>query len=150
MHDPLQAVLDFALGESKQAEALFCALVSMVGDPDVQALFAQRTAAERGRTEMLSRMTPQELAPAAADIPDLAELLIFARLAPTPTLDSAVRAAIERKTVTAALYDRIALLRGEACSFFLAMAAEDRRTVQTLERLDARSAPEAPRQKERG
>ena len=133
MRNPLQVALDFAVARSKEAEALFKEWAPRVDDPEIQALFAELAAAERGRTEMLSRMIPEELAARAGEAPELADLLVDLKAAPRPTLEKAIGVAIRRKGVTAPLYDRIAGLEGEACSFFRAMADEDRRAVRTLE-----------------
>ena len=133
MRNPLEVALDFAVARSREAEALFKEWAPRVDDPEIQAMFAELTAAERGRTEMLSRMTPEELTACSGEVAELVELLIHIKAAPRPTLEKAISVAIRRKGVTAALYDRIAGLKGEACSFFHAMADEDRRAVRALE-----------------
>ncbi len=136
----LQAALDFSVARSREAEALFKKWAPRVEDPEIQALFAELAAAERGRTEMLSRMNPDELAPRAGEVPDLADLLVDVRTAPRSTLEKTIFAAIRRKEITASLYERIARLEGEACSFFRAMAEEDRRSARALEACVARLA----------
>ena len=133
MRNPLQKALAFAVARSQEAEALFKEWAPRVDDPEIQALFAELAAAERGRTEMLSRMIPEELTARAGEAPELAELLVDLKAAPRPTLEKAIGVAIRRKGVTSALYDRIAGLEGVACSFFRAMADEDRRAVRALE-----------------
>lgn len=133
MRNPLQVALDFAVARSQEAEALFKEWAPRVDDPEIQALFAELAAAERGRTEMLSRMIPEELTARAGEAPELADLLVDLKAAPRSTLEKALSVVIRRKGVTAALYDRIARLEGEACSFFRAMADEDRRAVRVLE-----------------
>ena len=133
MRNPLQVALDFAVARSQEAEALFKEWAPRVDDPEIQALFAELAAAERGRTEMFSRMTPEELTSRAGESPGLADLLVDVKAAPRPTLDKAVSVAIRRKGVAVALYDWIARLDGEASSFFRALADEDRRAVRALE-----------------
>ena len=133
MRNPLQKALDFAVARSQEAEALFKEWAPRVDDPEIQGLFAELAAAERGRTEMLSRMIPEEMTARAGEVPELADLLVHLKAAPMPTLEKAIGVAIRRKGVTAALYDRIAGLEGVACSFFRAMADEDRRAVRALE-----------------
>ncbi len=133
MRNPLQVALDFAVASSQEAEDLFKKWAPKVDDPEIQALFAELAAAERGRTEMLSRMTPEELTARAGEVPELVDLLVDLKAAPRPTLEKAISVAIRRKGVTTALYDRIAGLEGEASSFFRAMADEDRRAVRSLE-----------------
>ena len=133
MRNPLQKALDFAVARSQEAEALFKEWAPRVDDPEIQGLFAELAAAERGRTEMLSRMIPEEMTARAGEVPELADLLVHLKAAPRPTLEKALGVAIRRKGVTAALYDRIAGLEGVACSFFRAMADEDRRAVRALE-----------------
>ena len=133
MRDPLQVALDFAVARSQEAEDLFKEWAARVDDPETQALFAELAAAERGRREMLSRMTPEELTARAVEAPGLGDLLVDFKTTPRPTLEKAVSVAIRRKAITAALYDRIARLEGEASSFFRATADEDRRAVRALE-----------------
>lgn len=133
MRNPLQVALDFAVARSQEAEDLFKEWAPRVNDPEIQALFAELAAAERGRTEMLSRMTPEELTARACEAPELVDLLVDIKAAPRPTLEKAISVAIRRKGVTAALYDRIAGLEGEGSSFFRAMADEDRRAMRALE-----------------
>ena len=132
MRDPLQVILDFALARAQEAEALFKEWSPRVDDPEIKALFAGLAAAERGRTEMLSRMIPEELTPGAAPAPDLTKLLVHVKAVRKPTLEQAIRVAIQRKGVTALLFARIAQLEGEACSFFCSMAEEDRRATCAL------------------
>jgi len=142
MRNPLQTVLDFAVARSREAEVLFKTWAPEVEDTETQALLAELVAAERGRTEMLSRMSPEELIGAADEIPQMADLLVDVKAPRRVTLEAAVELAIRRKGVTTALYERVAELGGEACSFFRAMADEDRRAVRALgavaERLAAR------------
>jgi rubrerythrin len=133
MRNPLQVALDFAVARSREAEALFKEWAPRVDDPEIQALFAELAAAERGRTEMFSRMAPEELTARAGESPELADLLVDVKAARRPTLDKALSVAIRRKGVMVALYDRIARLEGEASSFFRALADEDRRAVRALE-----------------
>jgi rubrerythrin len=133
MRNPLQVAIDFAVARSQEAEALFKEWAPRVDDPEIQAMFAELAAAERGRTEMLSRMIPEELTARSGESPELADLLVDIKAASRPTLEKAISVAIRRKGVTVALYDRIAGLKGEACSFFRAMADEDRRAVRALE-----------------
>jgi rubrerythrin len=136
MRNPLQKVLDFAMASSREAEAFFKAWAPEVDGPETQALFAEWAATERGRTEMLSRIVPEEMivrgreAPSA---PELADLLVDIKAASKPPLEEAIRLAIQRKGVTATLYDRVARLEGEACFFFRSMANEDRRAIRELE-----------------
>ena len=132
MRNPLLAALDFAIARSQEAEALFKKWAPRVDDPEIRALFAKLAAAERGRTEMLSRMIPEELIAGAAEAPEFADILVDVKSASRPTLEKAISAAIRRKGITATLYDRVAELEGEACSFFRAMADEDRRTAHAL------------------
>lgn len=132
MRDPLQKALDFAVARSREAEALFKEWAPKVDDPETQALLAGLAAAERGRTEMLSRMIPEELVGRVGDAPRLADLLVDVKTPRRPTLAKAIDVAIRRKGVTAAFYDRLAELEGEACSFFHAMADADRRAADAL------------------
>jgi len=140
MRNPLQTVLDFAVARSGEAEALFKTWASEVVGAEAQALLAELAATERGRTEMLSRMSPEELTGTADETVEVAELLVNVRAPRRVTLGVAIDLAIRRKDVTAALYERVAELGGEACSFFRAMADEDRRAARALgaiaERLD--------------
>jgi hypothetical protein len=136
MRNPMQKVLDFAIDRSREAEAFFKTWAPKVDGPENQALFAELAATERGRTEMLSRTVPEEMIARGREAPDdreLADLLVDVKAAPKPTLGEAIRLAVRRKVVTAALYDRIARLEGEACFFFRAMANEDRRGIRELE-----------------
>jgi len=133
MRNPLQVALDFAVARSQEAEALFKEWAPRVRDPEVQALFAQLAAGERGRVEMLSRMIPEELAPPGGETFGLTDLLVHPKTVRHPTLEKTVRLAIRHKEVSASLYERIAGFDGEACSFFRAMADADRRAMRALE-----------------
>lgn len=142
MSNPLQNVLDFAVARSREAEVFFKEWAPGVNDPEVRELFAEVVAGERGRTEMLSRMIPEEMIASGGEVPDVADWLIEVEAVEEPMLRKAVRVAIRRKCVTASLYERIARLEGEACSFFQAMADEDRRTICDLEAYAERLAPD--------
>lgn len=132
MRNLLRKALDFAVARSQEAEALFKAWAPEVDDPEIQALLAELAAAERGRTEMLSRMSPSELTASVDDTAEMADLLVDIKAPRRPTLEEAIDLAIRRKGVTATLYERIAGLDGEACSFFRAIAEEDRRAARAL------------------
>lgn len=132
MRNPLQKVLDFAVARSQEAEALFKAWAPEVNDSEIQALLAELAAAERGRTEMLFRMSPEELAGSVDERAEMADLLVDIKAPRRPTLEKAIDLAIRRKAVTATLYERVAELDGEACSFFRSMAGEDRRASRAL------------------
>jgi len=132
MRDPLQKALDFAVARAREAESLFKEWASKIDDPEVQALLAGLAAAEHGRTEMLSRMGPGEVAGRVGETPGLADLLVDVKAPRRPTFAKAIDVAIRRKGVTAALYDRLAGLEGEARSFFRAMADADRRAADAL------------------
>ncbi len=142
MRDPLQKALDFAVARSQEAEALFKEWASKIDDPEIQALLAGLAAAEHGRTEMLSRMVPEELTGHVGGTSGLADLLVDIKAPRRPALAKAIDVAIRRKRVTAVLYDRLAGLEGEACSFLRAMADADRRAVDALEEYASRLARE--------
>jgi rubrerythrin len=136
MRKPLMKVLAFGVARSQEAETFFKEWAPQVDDPAIQALFAQLAAAERGRTEMLSRMVPEEMVRAAGDVRDvldLPDLLVDIKMPRRSTLGQAIRTVVQRKGATAVLYERIAQLGGVACSFFRAMAEEDRQTICQLE-----------------
>jgi len=140
MKSPLARVLDFAVARSKEAHAFFKVWTPQEEGPEIQALFTQFAAAERGRVEMLSRMIPDELVGKTVDVSGLSDCLVELKEPPRLTRLEAVRLAIQRKHRIADLYDRIAKLEGEACSFFHAMAEEDRRTMCALEEYAKRLA----------
>jgi len=85
---------------------------------------------------MLSRIAPEEMIARGREAPgarELAALLVDVKAALKPSLVEAIRLAIQRKGVTATLFDQVARLEGEACFFFSAMANEDRRAIRELE-----------------
>ena len=145
MRNLLQRALNFALTRSQEAEAQFKAWASRTGDPEFHALLAGLAAAERGRAEMLSRMIPEELTGRIEEPTELAALLVDVKEPRSPTFEQAIDAAIRRKGITAALYDGLAGLEGEAGSFFRAMADADRRATFALSEYAARLAREAAR-----
>ena len=143
MRDPLRKVLEFAVARARESEALFKEWAPRVGERETQALLSELAAIERGRTEMLSRMAPAEIACATTEASDLGDLLIDIKAGRTTTLAKAIGLAIRRKVVTAALYDRVGALGGEAGPFFRAMAKEDRTAISDLEAFAERLAAEA-------
>ncbi len=134
MRNELSAVLDFAVARSQEAEAFFKRWAPQEELPEIQAWFARLAAGEHGRAEMLSRMHPEELVSKTAVAPLLLDLLVRVREPAGLTREKAIHLAAQRKRITGCLYDRIAELGGEACSFFRAMADEDRCAVCELER----------------
>ncbi len=146
MRDPLKKALNFAMARSREAETLFKEWAPKTGDPEFQALLAGLAAAERGRTEMLSRMIPEELTGGFVEVPELADLFVDIKAPRRPTLAKAIDVAIRRKAVTADFYDRLAGLGGEACSFFRSMADADRRAAAVLGKYADRLARESASQ----
>ncbi len=143
MRDPLQKVLDFAMARAREAEVLFKEWAPQVEDRETQAFLSELAATERGRTEMLSRMAPAEIARATTEVSGLGDLLIDIKAGRLTTLAKAIDLVIRRKSVTAALYDRVGALDGEAGPFFRAMANEDRTAVAALKAFSERLAADA-------
>ena len=140
MRNRLQRVLDFAVARSQEAEALFKAWAPQVEEEETQALLSELAATERGRTEMLSRMVPGEVAGNVDEAPEFGDLLINVKAGRTSNLAKAIDLAVQRKSVTATLYERVGELDGEAGPFFCAMAAEDRKAIHALEAFAERLA----------
>ena len=144
MANTLERIVSVTLERAGEGELFFKTWAPHVSDAEDRALFAHLAATERGRVEMLSRMSPAELVGKGQAAPEADELApwLKARTAPkTLVLRDALRLAVERKERSALLFDWVAGLRGEAASFFEAMAAEDRGAAFALRDCAERLGP---------
>lgn len=136
MRDQMRKALDFAIAKEKEAEAFYKEWSQKVEDPAVQGLFAELVGIEHGHMEMLSRITPEEMA-ATGDSEvgelNLSEFLIDVKASPNLNLQEALILAMKREQGAVALYSRLAELNGEARSLFEALAKEEGRHKIKLE-----------------
>ncbi len=130
MRDQMRKALDFAIAKEKEAEAFYKEWSQKANDPAVQGLFAELAGVEHGHMEMLSRITPEEMAAtgdSAVDELNLSELLINVEASPNLNLQESMILAMKREQGAVALYSRLAELNGEARSLFEALAKEEGR-----------------------
>lgn len=136
MRDQMRKALDFAIAKEKEAEAFYKEWSQKANDPAVQGLFAELAGVEHGHMEMLSRITPEEMATtgdSAIDELNLSELLINVEASPNLNLQESMILAMKREQRAVALYSRLAELNGEARSLFEALAKEEARHKAKLE-----------------
>ena len=136
MRDQMRKVLDFAIAKEKEAEAFYKEWSQKAKDPAVQGLFAELAGVEHGHMEMLSRITPEEMAAtgdSAVDELNLSELLINVEASPNLNLQESMILAMKREQGAVALYSRLAELNGEARPLFEALAKEEGRHKASLE-----------------
>ncbi len=136
MRDQMRKALEFAVAKEAEAEAFYKEWSQKAKDPSVQALFSELAGTENDHKEMLSRITPEEMA--AADSSDAAELnlsdwLVGVEASPGLTLQEAMIVAMKREETSAKLYSKLAEMNGEARSLFEALAKEERRHKARLE-----------------
>lgn len=136
MRDQMRKALDFAIAKEEEAEAFYKEWSQKAKDPTVQGLFAELAGVEHGHMEMLSRITPEEMAAtgdSAVDKLNLSELLIDVKASPNLNLQESMILAMKREQGAVALYSRLAELNGEARSLFEALAKEEGRHKAKLE-----------------
>jgi len=136
MRDSLQKALEFAVAKEKEAEAFYKEWAEKVSDPTVKALFAEMAATEHGHMEMLSRVTPEDMAStreASVEDLNLSELIVEVKATPNLDLQQAMIVAMKREESAAALYERLAQVGGETQPLFEALANEERRHKLQLE-----------------
>ena len=136
MRDQMQKALDFAIAKEKEAEAFYKEWSQKATNPAVQGLFAELAGVEHGHMEMLSHITPEEMAAtggSAIDELNLSELLIDVEASPNLNLQESMILAMKREQGAVALYSRLAELNGEARSLFEALAKEEGRHKAKLE-----------------
>lgn len=132
----LQQALDFAIAKEREAEAFYREWAAAVESPAVVALFAELAATEHGHVEMLTRVTPGDLAEAgSSDVSDLklSEFLVEIEASPGMSVQEAMILAMKREESAAALYDQLARLGSETDSLFAALANEERKHKRQLE-----------------
>ena len=136
MHEELRNALDFAIDKEREAEAFYKEWAAVVKSPAVVALLAELAATEHGHVEMLSHITPEDLvASHAAGTTDLklSDLLVEIEASEGMSIQEAMILAMEREEASAALYDELARLGGEAQALFKALASEERKHKRQLE-----------------
>jgi len=136
MSDVLQRILDFAAAKEREAEAFFKEWGQRVDDLKVRALLAEVAAAENGHWQILRHVVPQDLLPSAAKAPAVSEVtrwLVEVPVAAGATLREAISAAIHRKVVAAALYEKLERLGGETGPLLQALKNDELRHKDLLE-----------------
>jgi rubrerythrin len=136
MRDQMRKALDFAIAKEQEAEAFYKEWSQKAKDPSVQGLFSELAGIEHDHKEMLSRITPDEMA--ATGGPDVADLnvsdwLIGVEASAELTLQEAMIVAMKREETSARLYAKLAEMNGEARSLFEALAKEEGRHKKRLE-----------------
>ena len=136
MHRELKKALEYAVRKEREAEAFYKKWAAVAQNPAVVALFAELAATERGHVEMLSRVAPSEviasLTEGSKDL-GLSDLLTEIEASKGMSIQEAMILAMKREEASAALYDKLAQLRGEAQSLFEALAKEERKHKRQLE-----------------
>jgi rubrerythrin len=136
VHVELKQALDFAIEKEREAEAFYKEWAAVVKSPAVVALFAELAATEHGHVEMLLRITPEDLvASHAGEETDLklSDLLVEIEASEGMSIQEAMIVAMKREETSAALYDGLARLGGEAQALFEALADEERKHKRQLE-----------------
>ncbi len=137
MRDQMRKALDFAIASEKEAEAFYKEWSQKAKDPAVKGLFAELAGVEHGHMEMLSQITPEEMAASAADLATaglgLSDMLVAVKASTKLSLQEAMILAMKREEGAVKLYTRLAELNGEARSLFEALAKEEGRHKAKLE-----------------
>ena len=136
MRDQMRKALDFAIVKEQEAEAFYKEWSEKAKQPAVQALFAELAGVEHGHMEILSKITPEEMAgsgDAAVIELALSDLLVDVSASPNLTLQEAMILAMKREESAVKLYSRLAEMNGEAKSLFEALAKEEGRHKAKLE-----------------
>lgn len=136
MRDQMRKALEFAIAKEKEAEAFYKQWSQATKDQAVQGLFAELAGIEHDHMEVLSQITPEEMA--ASDSPaihelNLSDLLIDVKASSNLNLQEAMILAMKREEGALKLYSRLAELNGEARSLFEALAKEEGRHKAKLE-----------------
>ena len=136
MRDQMRKALDFAIAKEKEAEAFYKEWSQKAKDPAVQGLFAELAGVEHGHVEILSQITPEEMA-AGGDSTvsklNLSDLLVDVKASPKLNVQEAMILAMKREEGAVKLYSRLAEMNGEARSLFEALAKEEGRHKAKLE-----------------
>ena len=136
MRDKMRKALDFAIAKEKEAEAFYKEWSQKAKDPAVQGLFAELAGVEHGHVEILSQITPEEMA-AGGDSPvsklNLSDLLADVKASPKLNVQEAMILAMKREEGAVKLYSRLAEMNGAARSLFEALAKEEGRHKAKLE-----------------
>ncbi|MCK5246723.1 ferritin family protein [Candidatus Bipolaricaulota bacterium] len=136
MRDQMRKALDFAIAKEKEAEAFYKEWSQKAKDPAVQGLFAELAGVEHGHMEILSQITPEEMA-AGGDSTvsklNLSDLLVDVKASPKLNVQEAMILAMKREEGAVKLYSRLAEMNGEARSLFEALAKEEGRHKAKLE-----------------
>ena len=136
MRDQMRKALDFAIAKEKEAEAFYKEWSQKAKDPAVQGLFAELVGVEHGHVEILSQITPEEMA-AGGDSTvsklNLSDLLVDVKASPKLNVQEAMILAMKREEGAVRLYSRLAEMNGEARSLFEALAKEEGRHKAKLE-----------------
>jgi rubrerythrin len=132
----MRKALDFAIAKEKEAEAFYKEWSQKAKDSSVQGLFAELAGVEHGHMEILSQITPEEMA-ASGNLPaselNLSDLLVDVKASSNLNLQEAMILAMKREEGAVKLYSRLAELNGEARSLFEALAKEEGRHKAKLE-----------------
>ncbi len=136
MRNELRKALDFAIAKERESEAFYKEWAQKATHPAVHELFAELAGIEHGHMEMLSNITPEEMA-SKGNAPEaslgLSEYLVDVTAAADLTLQEAMIVAMKREEGAVGLYTRLAEMNGEAQSLFEALAKEEGRHKAKLE-----------------
>ena len=136
MRDQMRKALDFAIAKEKESESFYKEWSQKAKNPSVQGLLAELAGIEHGHMEILSHITPDEMASSRTSETQelqLSEFLIDIVASPDLTLQEAMILAMKREEGAVRLYLRLAELNGEAKSLFEALAKEEGRHKSKLE-----------------
>ena len=135
MNNTLKEALEFATTKEREAEEFYRTWSNQASNPAVKTLFSELAESERGHAEKLSRIAPEDLiaqGPAPSDL-RLSDYLVEVEPQPGMSLQDALVLAMKREGASAALYERLSQLGGNAQSLFAALAQEERRHKRLLE-----------------
>jgi rubrerythrin len=136
MRDQLRKALDFAIAKENEAVTFYKEWAQKADDPTVRGLFAELAGVEHGHVEMLTHITPEEMASVSEIQPQdlgVSNWLVDIAAAPKMSLQEAMILAMKREENAVRLYTRLAEFNGEARSLFEALAREETRHKRQLE-----------------
>ena len=137
MNELVKQALEFAIQKEHEAEAFYKQWADQSKNAAVVALFAELAATEHGHAEMLQHVTPDELVASGESVPadlKISELLVEVEASPNMNVQEAMILAMKREEGAAALYEELARLGGETQSLFEALAREEQKHKEKLER----------------
>ena len=137
MNEKIREALEYAIQKEHEAEAFYKEWAAQAKNAAVVALFAELAATEHGHAEMLQHVTPEELVSSSEAVPadlKISELLVDVEASANMSVQEAMILAMKREEGAAALYEELARLGGETQSLFEALAREEQKHKEKLER----------------